>query len=690
MMHKKMNASYGWILAFLLCFTGVHAQLLNPVRWNFSTQKINDSTYELHFRASIDPGWHIYAQDAGEGPIPTSFHFQQLQGWRLVGPVQEHGKKISHFDGAFGTVLKYFEREVDFVQTVKQAGPGSGKIEGSLEYMVCNDKNCLPPKEVPFSFQLIGHASRQIASPAGADSGLMNLPSGQADAHQVSKTDNQEPNPVVAVSQSDEAPGKSLWWIFWASLGGGFLALITPCVFSMIPLTVSFFIKRSASRSKAIRHAAVYSLSIIVIYTGLGFIITRLLGVGALNTLASNIWVNLIFFVLFVLFALSFLGAFEIRLPGALATQTDARAGIGNLAGIFFMALTLAIVSFSCTAPIIGNLLVLAVHGGVSGPLVGMFGFSLALAIPFSVFAIFPQWLQKVARPGGWLNAVKVTLGFVELALAFKFLSNVDMAYHWNILNKEVFLAIWIVIFGLTGLYLLGKLRLAGDAPPQALSIPRLFFAMMFLAFTIYLIPGLFGAELRGIVSGFLPNYSGMYFPSQAQYVATGPSLASAQPRKYADIFAKSTPPGYTAYYDYDEALQVAREQHKPVMVDFTGWSCVNCRKMENAVWTDPAVRQMINQHFILLSLYVDDRTPLPDSLQYISRVDGTKIKTLGQKNADFEAARFNRNAQPYYVILDPQGNLLSDQGYGYDPDPAHFLQFLQKALDKFHQRTAS
>ncbi|MBX5439076.1 MAG: thioredoxin family protein, partial [Thermoflavifilum sp.] len=627
--------------------------------------------------------WHIYAQDAGEGPIPTSFHFQSLQGWKRVGPVQEHGEKIAHFDGAFGTVLKYFEHEVDFVQTVQRTSPATGKIEGSLEYMVCNDKNCLPPKEVPFSFQMPGSSSvsEQVSAAATADSGMLNRP-------QSRQTVENAQVSAPAKEATDEIPGKSLWWIFWASLGGGFLALITPCVFSMIPLTVSFFIKRSASRRKAIRHAAIYSLSIIVIYTALGFMITRLMGVGALNALASNIWVNLIFFVLFVLFALSFLGAFEIQLPGSLATKTDARAGLGSVVGIFFMALTLAIVSFSCTAPIIGNLLVLAVHGGISGPLVGMFGFSLALAIPFSVFAIFPQWLQKIARPGGWLNAVKVTLGFVELALAFKFLSNVDMAYHWNILSKEVFLSIWIVIFGLTGLYLLGKLRLAGDVSPQTLSIPRLFFAMMFLALTLYLIPGLFGAEPRGIVSGFLPNYSSMHFPQQMP--AETADASAVRPRKYADIFAKATPPGYLAYYDYEEALQAAQQEHKPIMVDFTGWSCVNCRKMENAVWTDPAVRQMINQHFILLSLYVDDRTPLPDSLQYISRVDGTKIKTLGQKNADFEALKFNHNAQPYYVFLDPQGNPLTSQGYGYDPDPAHFLRFLQQVLDRFHQRTES
>lgn len=681
MMLKKRNASYGLMLTFLLCFTGVHAQLLNPVRWNFSTQKINDSTYALHFRASIDPGWHIYALDAGEGPIPTSFHFEHLQGWQLAGPIQEKGHKIAHFDGAFGTVLRYFENEVDFVQTIKRQSAEKGQVTGHLEYMVCNDKNCLPPKEVPFSFQLPALTAALPSQPTSSVTGGTTTTSPSDTMQTISTAASVPTSPMQPHNASAE---NSLWWIFWASFAGGFLALITPCVFSMIPLTVSFFIKRSGSRKAGIQHAAIYSLSIIVIYTGLGFLITRLLGAGALNALASNIWVNLIFFVLFVVFALSFLGAFEIRLPGSLSSKTDARAGLGSLMGIFFMALTLSIVSFSCTAPIIGNLLVLAVHGGVSGPLVGMFGFSLALAIPFSLFAVFPQWLQTLFRPGGWLNAVKITLGFLELALAFKFLSNVDMAYHWNILSKEVFLAIWIVIFALTGLYLLGKLHLAHDAPPAALSLPRLFFAMVFFAIAVYLVPGLFGGEPKGIFSGFLPNYSSIYFPAQS-HVST-PTTAVAGPRKYADIFGKATPAGYTAYYDYQEALQAAQREHKPIMVDFTGWSCVNCRKMENAVWTDPAVREMINQHFILLSLYVDDRTPLPDSLQYISKVDGTHIRTLGQLNADFEASRFNRNAQPYYVFLNPQGQPIMPGGYGYDPDPAHFLQYLQEVLNRFHQ----
>ncbi|MCL6523312.1 MAG: thioredoxin family protein [Thermoflavifilum sp.] len=674
-----MRKAYVWLILSISVMAEARAQLLNPVRWQFTTQRINDSVYVLHFQANIDPGWHIYALDAGEGPIPTSFHFEKTTGWKLEGTIQEKGKKISHYDGAFGTVLKYFENEVDFVQRVRRTSPTAGEVSGHLEYMVCNDKNCLPPKEVPFSFQL-------PANPEASTTASRAISSTQPDTIQTATT---VAVPTQPPTQQGNTIEKSMWWLFWASFAGGFLALISPCVFSMIPLTVSFFIKRSSTRGAGIKNAALYSLSIIVIYTGLGFVITRLMGVGALNALASNIWINLVFFFLFVAFALSFLGVFEIQLPGALANKTDARAGIGSVAGIFFMALTLSIVSFSCTAPIIGNLLVLAVQGGVSGPLIGMFGFSLALAIPFSLFAIFPQWLQKVARPGGWLNTVKVTLGFLELALAFKFLSNVDMAYHWNILSKEVFLSIWIVIFALTGLYLLGKLRLAhDDEPPRGLSIIRLFFAMFFWVITLYLVPGLFGGEPKGILSGFLPNYSSIYFPRETAGNTVQSAITGS--RKYADIFAKSTPPGYTAYYDYDEALQAAQQQHKPIMVDFTGWSCVNCRKMENAVWTNPEVKQMINEHFILLSLYVDDRTPLPDSLQYTSSVDGTRIRTLGQKNADFEASRFNRNAQPYYVFLDPQGQPLTEEGYGYDPDPAHFLNYLQKVWNRFLQRSGS
>lgn len=660
----------------------VQAQILDPVKWDYTAQKINDSTYALHIKASIDPGWHVYSQNAGDGPIPTSFTFDNDPQVKLLGNVEEKGKEIRTYDKVFKSPLRFYANSVDFVQKVNVKG--NTTLKGTLEFMVCNDVNCLPPKDVPFSFQLSGPAdAASLSSQAITDSG-----SRQAATTAVAKSS------VVRSVAEDNASNKSLGWIFWACFAGGFLALITPCVFSMIPITVSFFTKQSPTRAAGIKNAIMYSLSIMIIYTFLGFLITIIFGASALNQLASNIWANLIFFIIFVLFGISFLGAFEITLPGSWSTKADTKAGLGNFFGIFFMALTLSIVSFSCTGPIIGNLLVLAAQGGKSGPLIGMFGFSLALAIPFALFAIFPSWLNKIGKAGGWLNSVKVVLGLLELALALKFLSNVDMAYHWNILSREVFLAIWIVIFAIIGFYLLGKIKFHHDSELKHISVARLFFAIASFAFMIYLIPGLFGAELKGVVAGFLPNYSGFSRPAGlAGGGGEDPAPANVydgiSPVKYVELFAKSTPPGYTAFYDYDEAIAAARKLNRPVMIDFTGWSCVNCRKMESEVWTNPAVKNEINKNFVLLQLYVDEKRKLPDSLQYYSKILDTKITTLGLKNTDFEATRFDRNSQPYYVFLDQNGNMLTDKGYsaqnGYDPQK--FLDFLEEADAEYHKR---
>lgn len=652
------------------------AQILNPVHWTFSAEKVTGDTFAIHLKARIDPGWHVYSQQAGEGPIPTTFTFEDNPAVTLVGNTEERGKELKIFDKVFNSTLRYYETEVDFVQKI--VAKGSTTLKGTLEYMVCNDVNCLPPKDVPFSLA-VGSGPKAPAADSAAST--------------AATTGNPQPSPPTggdSVSKSeDNATGRSLGWIFWACFAGGFLALVTPCVFSMIPITVSFFTKRSGSRALGIRNAVLYSVSIIVIYTLLGFLITVVFGASALNQLASNIWANLAFFVIFLLFGLSFLGAFEITLPSTWSTRADTKAGMTSFAGIFFMALTLTIVSFSCTGPIIGNLLVLAAQGGKTGPLIGMFGFSLALAIPFALFAIFPGWLSRIGKAGGWLNAVKVVLGLLELALALKFLSNVDMAYHWGILSKEVFLSIWIVIFALIGVYLLGKIRFAYDSEVGAISVTRLLFAIASFAFMVYLIPGLFGRDLKGLVGGFLPTYSSFRDEAPAGAGAKTSPYGDIIPEKYVGIFAKSTPSGYSAFYDYSEAMAAARTLDRPLMIDFTGWSCVNCRKMESEVWTSPAVRAEINRNFVLLQLYVDDKTPLPDSLQYNSTFDGSRIKRLGDKNADFEIVHFDRNSQPYYVFLDHQGQMLTTKGYsaqdGYDP--ASFLRFLQQARTKYDEQ---
>ncbi len=486
---------------------------------------------------------------------------------------------------------------------------------------------------------------------------------------------------------------QSLWAIFLAGLIGGFAALLMPCIFPMLPLTVSYFTKTTQSRGSAITKALIYGLSIIVIYVALGLIITIIFGADALNDLATNGVFNLLFFLLLVVFAISFFGAFEITLPSAWANKMDAQSDKGGWLGLFFMAATLALVSFSCTGPIIGTLLVqAATSGALLGPAVGMFGFSLALAIPFALFAVFPSWLNSLPKSGGWLNSVKVVLGFLELALALKFLSNVDLAYHWEWFDREIFLVLWIVIFGLMGLYLLGKLKFAHDSPVDHVSIPRLFLAIIVLSFTIYMVPGLWGAPLKSI-SAFLPPQQtqdfDLYTPSLTANNRTSGNASTQNnepPHKYASIF--KAPLGLNAFFDYDEALAYAKKNHKPVMIDFTGHACVNCRKMEANVWTDKAVYSLISNDFVLLQLYVDDKTDLQPREQTVG-AQGKKIKTIGNKWSEFQASRFKANSQPFYVLLDDGGNLLvPPQGADYTAE--NYKNFLQSGLDAFAKTTAA
>ncbi|RYE36532.1 MAG: thioredoxin family protein [Sphingobacteriaceae bacterium] len=477
---------------------------------------------------------------------------------------------------------------------------------------------------------------------------------------------------------------QSLWAIFLAGLLGGFAALIMPCIFPMLPLTVSYFTKTAQSRGSAISKAIIYGLSIIVIYVAFGLIITVIFGADALNDLATNGVFNLIFFLLLIVFAVSFFGAFEITLPSAWANKMDEQSDKGGFVGLFFMAATLALVSFSCTGPIIGTLLVqAATSGALLGPAVGMFGFSLALAIPFALFAMFPSWLNSLPKSGGWLNSVKVVLGFLELALALKFLSNVDLAYHWEWFDREIFLVLWIVIFGLMGIYLLGKIRFSHDSPVESVTIPRLFLSIIVLAFTAYMIPGLWGAPLKSI-SAFLPPLQtqdfDLYTPGISGNHQSSIQNTDNTTHKYADIF--KAPLGLNAFFDYDEALAFAKKNHKPVMIDFTGHACVNCRQMEASVWTDKAVYSLISNDFVLLQLYVDDKTELPSAEQTVS-AQGKKITTIGKKWSDFQASKFKANSQPFYVLLDDNGNLLvQPQGANYNADA--YKTFLQSGLDAF------
>lgn len=487
----------------------------------------------------------------------------------------------------------------------------------------------------------------------------------------------------IVVKEDDKS---SLWAIFIAGFLGGFAALLMPCIFPMLPLTVSFFTKKSKSKAQSLSQALIYGVSIIVIYVVLGLLVTVVFGADALNSLSTNGIFNFLFFLLLIIFAISFFGAFEITLPASWVNKIDQKSDKGGLMGLFFMAATLALVSFSCTGPIIGTLLVQAASmGELMGPAIGMFGFALALSIPFALFAMFPGWLKSLPKSGGWLNSVKVVLGFLELALALKFLSNVDLAYHWNLFDREVFLVLWIVIFGLMGLYLIGKLRFSHDSPLAYISIPRLFLSIITFAFTLYMIPGLWGAPLKSI-SAFLPPQAtqdfDMYTPTLGggNYSSSNKQVSN---KKYADLF--HAPLNLDVFFDYEEGMAYAKEANKPVMLDFTGHACVNCRKMEASVWPDKAVYNVLQNEYVIIQLYVDDKTALPSEEQYISEFSKKKIKTIGNKWSDFQASKFNANSQPYYVILDTEGQMLI-QPTGADYDPIAYLNFLNKGLEKFNR----
>lgn len=496
--------------------------------------------------------------------------------------------------------------------------------------------------------------------------------------------DSSKIAPAKANAPSGQESGKkSLWSIFIAGLVGGFAALLMPCIFPMLPLTVSYFTKQAGSRASGISKALLYGLFIIVIYVALGMIITISFGSDALNALSTNGVFNFLFFLLLVVFAASFFGAFEITLPSSFVNKMDAKSDKGGLVGLFFMAFSLSLVSFSCTGPIIGTLLVEAASKGERlGPAIGMLGFSIALAIPFGLFAMFPSMLKSLPKSGGWLNSVKVVLGFLELALALKFLSNVDLAYHWNWLDREVFLSLWIAIFSMMGLYLIGKIKFSHDSELKFLSVPRTILAIIVFSFVIYMVPGLWGAPLK-FISAFLPPSATQDFDLSAG-IAAAPAHTDGKVKKYAEIFhERGTPKGFDPYYDYDEALAASKEQNKPVLIDFTGWNCVNCRKMEANVWTDPAVAKLLKEEFIMAELFVDDKTELPANEQFVSTYSGKKIKTIGNKNSDFQASAFDSNSQPLYVIVDASGTVLVPKT-GANYNIGEYTAFLQSGIDAF------
>lgn len=712
------------LLACLFVALQSSAQILNPIRWNFELMPTSETEALFRATARIDKGWHLYAQEmkfeeGQTGPEPTAFTFHFSPDWQRIGKVVERSKvyeeKAEVWDGM---VVRYFKNKAVFEQKFRVMRDGV-RLKGNVYGMVCDEKQCLPPEETEFVllFSRAGTATTsgaEATSSTRAASGVdSSVPEGDAKASdggpdhggagdEMASDEASRVDTLRAEGSGASGNSGALWGIFLAGLLGGFIALFTPCVFPMIPLTISYFTKQTGSRRQGVMKALLYGLSIVVIYVALGLFVTFAFGSDALNAMASDIWFNLSFFVLLVVFGISFLGAFELTLPSSWVNKADTNSDRGGWVGIFFMAFTLALVSFSCTGPIIGTLLVeAATRGAVLGPAVGMTGFALALSLPFSLFALFPGWLKSLPRSGGWLNRVKVVLGLLELAFALKFLSNVDLAYHWGILDREVFLVIWIVLFLSLGLYLLGFIRFPHDDPgSEPLSVPRFLLSVVALSFTFYLVPGLWGAPLKS-VNAFLPPMATQDFDMNRPGHTGGGSTQSgsggshanngggdaqegmASSPLYSDLF--HCPHALSCYFDLEEGLAHAEKLNKPVMIDFTGHSCVNCRKMEASVWADSVVLQMLRDSFVLISLYVDDKTALPASQQYVSTFSGKKVKTLGNKWSDYQASEFGINSQPFYVLMTGNKKQLAKPS-AYDPDVERYRSFLRGGLRAFRE----
>ena len=643
----------------MLGLTTAFAQIQDPVQFKTEWKKISDTEAQIVFTGVIDAGWHVYSTDLPEGgPISATFNTDKMEGVELDGKLMPEGKEIEAFDKVFEMKLRYFEEKATFVQKLKITA-ANYFIEGYLEYGSCNDENCLPPTEVPFTFSGQGAAGAPAAAPAEekkAEEPASNVSSA------VSTADYW--TPVVEKlnafgEETAQTTDQSWFYIFFAGFIGGLLALFTPCVWPIIPMTVSFFLKRSKDKKKGIRDAWTYGASIVVIYVTLGLAITLIFGASALNALSTNAVFNILFFLMLVVFAASFFGAFEITLPSKWSNAVDSKAEqTSGLLSIFLMAFTLSLVSFSCTGPIIGFLLVeVSTTGSVVAPAIGMLGFALALALPFTLFAMFPSWLKQMPKSGGWMNVIKVTLGFLELAFALKFLSVADLAYGWRILDRETFLALWIVIFGLLGFYLLGKIKFPHDDDEDSVSVPRFFMALCSLAFAVYMVPGLWGAPLKA-VSAFAPPMNTQDFNLYKNEV-------------------------HAQFDDFDAGMEYAKRNGKPVMLDFTGYGCVNCRKMELSVWTDSKVSKLIQDDYVLITLFVDDKTPLPEHIKVMENGKERTLRSLGDKWSYLQRVKFGANAQPFYVLIDNEGNPLN-KSYSYDEDVNKYVDFLQTGLKNY------
>jgi len=658
---KKFISIFSFFIAFT---TLLNAQIHEPVKWHTSVEKISETEFDLVITANIEERWHLYSQNVpDDGPIPTTFNFKDVKNqYQVIGKTTE-GKGYEVYDNVFEMEVKYFEEQAVFKQRIKLLTTNTIKIESYLEFSACDDTTCIPPTEVDILFEIEGSASVTNPSKIKKDSPEKTF---------LQNTNSVKTEEVKATPKNqNNSSKKGLLTIFIIAFFSGFAALLTPCVFPMIPMTVSFFTKQSKTKAAGVKNAIIYGISIIVIYVLLGLLVSFLFGADALNALATNVWFNVLFFILLIVFAVSFLGAFEITLPSSWGTKIDAQADRGGIIGIFFMALALAIVSFSCTGPIVGTLLVEAAAGGNQiGPIVGMFGFSLAIALPFALFAAFPGWLNSLPKSGGWLNTVKVVLGFLELALAFKFLSNADLVLELHWLEREVFIAIWIAVFGALAFYLLGKIQLPHDSPLTHISVGRLSLGLVVLSFTIYMIPGLWGAPLN-LISAFPPPQNYSESPYGVGFAKVGAGASNFDIPDGAHLIA---PHDILSFKDYDKGLAYAKKVNKPVLIDFTGKACVNCRKMEQNVWVKDKVLRTLKNELILISLYVDDKRPLPENEVVDSKLrPGKKLKYIGQKWSEMQTIKYGTNAQPFYVLMNhDETNLNSPVGYTPDVDEYH------------------
>ena len=667
---RKLQLFCSLILT-MLCFP-VTAQIQEPVKFKTEWKELSANEAEIVFSATIEKGWHVYSTEIGEGgPTPATFNIDKIEGAELIGKLTPIGNEIKQMDPIFEMEVKYFEDVAKFSQKIKLTG-GNYTISGFLEYGACNDASCLPPTSVDFSYT--GKIDKPVSIPESTKT--------KEDIVKTTIADKEDTTAVLLPSIAENTIDTTNYWrpvinelnhfetqtsskshswiyIFFAGVVGGLLALFTPCVWPIIPMTVSFFLKRTKDKKKGIRDAWTYGASIVVIYVALGLAITLIFGASALNALSTNAIFNIFFFLMLVVFAASFFGAFEITLPSKWSNAVDSKAeATTGLLSIFLMAFTLSLVSFSCTGPIIGFLLVeVSTTGSIIAPALGMLGFAIALALPFTLFAMFPSWLKSMPKSGGWMNAIKVVLGFLELAFALKFLSVADLAYGWRLLDRETFLALWIVIFGLLGFYLLGKIKFPHDDDSTKVGVGRFFLALISLAFAVYMVPGLWGAPLKA-VSAFAP-------PMQTQDF-----------NLYDDeVHAK--------FQDFDEGMKYARENHKPVIIDFTGYGCVNCRKMESAVWTDPQVSSFLTKDYVLIQLYVDEKTNLSAPIKVIENGQERTLRTVGDKWSYLQRSKFGANAQPFYVLLDNEGMPLN-HSYSYDEDIDKYIEFLKTGLNNY------